>query len=88
MAVVLRELATVVPKRIWPHATFSQITADTCGELMAFSKRLGLTHEKMINMRFHPHFRLNKDMFDRAVALGAESLSKQKYDSFVSQNHN
>jgi len=63
------------------------MTSDTFGELVSFAKRLDLDLGDLVNMRFHPHFRLSKDNFERAGILGAGILSKQAYDTFVSVNH-
>lgn len=87
MAIVVREIKRVSPKKIWPHTSFAQITSDTCAELIAFAKKLGLTHEDLINMRYHPHFRLHRELYDKAVEFGAKIVNKDEYSTFVCKHH-
>lgn len=85
--IVMKELCKCIPKRIWPHTAFSIVTSSSCAELMNLAKRLGLGYQDLINMRYHPHIRLNKELFDKAKELGVKVLNDHDYTHFISKNH-
>lgn len=86
MTIVVRELVKCSPKKIWPHQHFSTITSDSYTELVAFVKELGLSADKCVNMTSHPHYKIPKDLFDKAVARGAVVLSKMGYEGFLNSH--
>lgn len=85
--IVMKPIVKSIPKRIWPHTSFTTVTSTTCAELMGLAKKLGLNYADLINMRYHPHLRLNAELFVKAKALGAKVVSPDEYSSFISKNH-
>ena len=76
MSVYLDPLTERVPTKIWPWHHSAHLFADTVAELHAFAAKLGLKRVWFQDDGFFEHYDLTANKRDKAVELGAISLTR------------